>query len=158
MDTSIHKYFGKEKAPRISVVIKDSSHFTQKNLRFLSLWMNVWFSLHLKNDLSMIPIIWGPESMRGSLAGDRDSLSIQFRPQLRLSNLKRSVNGDVRGIVKNLKDFDDAKLCIYDIDENQMLDGIFLKRNESRFVGIAEGRRRIALVNLVDGSALYSEL
>lgn len=182
VDASIHEYFGEEKAPRISVIVRGASHFTLTNFFFSSLWMNVWFTLYLKDDARMIPAVWGPRGMAGTLTNDRSNISIQKRPQIAFAvsdepaksrkgptsapetessevMAKNSDDDDDEGVylaaVKNLRDYTTASMCVVDINTGDIIEGIFLDREESKPFALPANVTEFAIVDLTDFTTIY---
>ena len=178
VDASIHQYFGEEKAPRISVVVKGASHFTLTNFFFSSLWMNAWFSLYLKNDASMIPAVWGPRGMAGSLTSDRTIISIQKRPQIAFAVAEEAstyakevapeseidsmakTNADNKDLVyisavKNLRDYAPAEMCIVNLETGTIMEGLFLDMEETKAFAVPLNSTDFAIVDLNDFTTIY---
>ena len=161
VDTSIHDYFTeKEAAPRLSIIIRGASHYTMKNFHFSTLWMSVWFNLYLKRDVSMIPLIWGPRSMRGTLTADRDNISIQKRAQIGLAiGTKKNMMDDLeyfRAELTNRRDYQPARMCVVDLDDGNVVDAVFVDSEGTRNVAVPVESRNLAVVNLEDLTTLYA--
>ena len=164
VDAQVHEYFGEEQAPRVSVVVKGASHYTMKNFFFSSMWMAMFFQLYLKGDTSVVPALWGPRTMEGSLAGDRDAISLVRRTQMGLA-----INGDLDTVpwngetftyskarATNRRDYRTASICVVDVDTGDILDAVRLDRKQTKDIIIPEGADRVALVDLEDFTALYA--
>ena len=161
VDTSIHDYFtGEEAAPRLSIIIRGASHYTWKNFTFSTVWMAVWFNLYLKRDISMVPLIWGPRSMRGTLTADRDNLSIQKRAQIGLaigSEPRKEGSLDYfRAELTNRRDYQPARMCVVDLDDARVVDAVHVDSAGTRNVAVPVDSRNLAVINLEDLTTLYA--
>lgn len=164
VEASVHEYFGEEKAPRISVIVKGASHYTMKNFFFSSMWMTMFFQLYLKGDRSVVPALWGPRTMEGALAGDRDAISMVRRSQIGLA-----INADVvdapwggetyayrRAVATNRRDTRPASVCVVDADTGAVLDAVHLEREQAKEIVVPDGAGTVALMDLEDFTTLYA--
>ena len=161
VETPIHDYFTeKEAAPRLSIIIRGASHYTWKNFTFSTVWMAVWFNLYLKRDISMVPLIWGPRSMRGTLTADRDNLSIQKRAQIGLaigSEPRKEGSFDYfRAELTNRRDYQPARMCVVDLDDARVVDAVHVDSAGTRNVAVPVDSRNLAVINLEDLTTLYA--
>ena len=161
VDTRIHDYFTeKEAAPRLSIIVKGASHYTMKNFHFSTLWMSVWFNLYLKRDISMVPLIWGPSSMRGTLTADRDNISIQKRARIGLGiSTKRDMIDTFeyfRAELTNRRDYQPARMCVVDLDDARVVDAVHVDSAGTRNVAVPVDSRNLAVINLEDLTTLYA--